>query len=258
LPLALVIMSSILLAGIGLGMVVLDSVRRSADTDASMVAYYAADAGIERQLYELRKKRARVLDLTTLGSSYANGSAWTASNAGFLQTLSKFFLVINKGDFQFVDLFDPDNVGASAGVARVDWSWGAGSDCGGTPPELEMGYAEWLSGGSVLPQDFRIVRGLGSPMVTMLDPLKGYRLRFRPKGCAAANLTVEVSGSGTYAPIPFPGDITIGAQGTFKKTTQAINAQVPRQDVLSGVFSFVLFSECQLIKDPTNPAPACP
>ncbi|OGL79200.1 hypothetical protein A3E39_04830 [Candidatus Uhrbacteria bacterium RIFCSPHIGHO2_12_FULL_60_25] len=258
LPLALVIMSSILLAGIGLGIVVLDSIRRSADTDASMVAYYAADAGIERQLYDLRKKNATIPSLAALNASYGNGSSWVAQSSGFLQTLAKNFSTISKGDFQFVDLFDPDNVGLAGGVTRVDWSWEAGSDCGGGPPEVELGYAKWLSGGSVLPQDFTIVRGLTSPQVTTLDPTKGYRLRFRPKGCAAANLKAEVSPGVAYAPMAFPGDITIGSTGAYKKTTQAISVQAPRQDILSGVFSYVIFSECQLIKDPTNPAPPCP
>ncbi|HWQ99792.1 MAG TPA: hypothetical protein VN397_03025 [Candidatus Methylomirabilis sp.] len=259
LPLALVIMASILLAGIGLGIVVLDSLRRSADIDASMTSYYAADAGVERQLYELRKKNARVTDLGALAGTFTNGSSWTAQSSGFLQTNAKSFTLIRRGDFQFVDLFDPDNVGAAAGVTRVDWSWGAGSDCpGGVPPEMELGYSQWLSGGAVLPTDFTIVRGLSSPQTTLIDPLKAYRLRFRPKGCAATNLKVEVSPTGAYAPMPFPGDITIGSTGKYKRSTQAISVQSPRQDILSGIFSFVIFSECQLIKDPLNPAPPCP
>ncbi len=259
LPLALVIMASILLAGIGLGITVLNSIRRSADIDASMVAYYAADAGLERQLYELRKNAAAVGDLQALSDTLSNNSEWVAASSTFLQTNVRMFSETASTTLQVVDLFDPDNVSAAAGVGRVDWSWEAGDDCpGGTPPEVELGYAEWLSGGTVLPDTFTVVRGLApSGMVTLLDPTKGYRLRFHPKQCTAANLTIEASPSGSYAPMEFPGDITLGAVGTFNRATQSITVRMPRQDVLSGVFSYVLFSECELIKDPDGGS-TCP
>lgn len=259
LPLALVIMTTILLAGLGVGIVVLEGLRRTADIDASMNAYYAADAGVERQLYDLRKRFTEVSGLQELNETFSNGSSWTAASSTYLQTLSKTFGSVAAEDFAFVDLYDPDNIGAAAGVGRVDWSWEAGADCpGDVPPEVEMGYAQWLAGGSVLPQDFAIVRGLTpSGMVTVLDPLKGYRLRFRPKECAATALQVEVSPTASYAPMEFPGDITIGAIGSHNRATQAITVTVPRQDVLSGIFSFAVFSECQLVKDPENPN-TCP
>jgi hypothetical protein len=254
LPLALVIMTTILLAGLGVGIVILEGLRRTADTDASMNAYYAADAGVERQLYELRKRSTAVANLQNITATFANGSSWAAASSTYLQTLSKTFSSIAEDDFAFVDLYDPDNIGAAAGISRVDWSWSAGADCpGGIPPEIEMGYAQWLAGGSVLPDNFQIIRGLSSPQTRFLDPLKGYRLRFRPKGCTASALQVEVSPTAAYAPVEFPGDITIGAIGEYKRATQAITVTVPRQDVLSGVFSFVVFSECQLVKDPSNP-----
>lgn len=255
LPLALVIMTTILLGGLGVGIIVMQGLRRTSEIDASMNAYYAADAGVERQLYELRKRSSSVGDLEDLSATFVNGSEWSAASSTYLQTLSKTFTSIAEDDFAFVDLYDPDNIGAAAGVRRVDWNWGAGSDCpGGIPPEVEMGYARWLSGGSVLPQDFTVTRGLTpGGMTTLLETDKGYRLRFRPKGCSLTSLEIEVSPDVGYAPMQFPGDITIGAVGEYRRATQAITVTVPRQDVLSGVFSFAVFSECQLIKDPENP-----
>ena len=259
LPLALVIMASILLAGIGLGITVMNSIRRSADIDASMVAYYAADAGLERQLYELRKNAAAVEDLEELSDALSNGSDWVAASSTFLQTNIKMFAETPSTSLQIVDLFDPDNISAAAGVGRVDWSWEAGDDCaGGVAPDIELGYAQWLSGGTVLPDTFAIVQGLSpSGMVTLLDPTKGYRLRFHPKECTAANLTIEASPSSSYAPMEFPGDITLGAIGTFRRSTQSITVRMPRQDVLSGVFSYVIFAECELVKDPDGGS-TCP
>lgn len=260
LPLALVIMTTILIAGIGLAMIVLDSIRRSAEVDASTVAYYAADAGIERQLYELRKLGTTVTGLQSLTGSFAGGAAWTTPTSTYLQSLVKTFSTTASTTFQIVDLYRPESLAAAAGVGRVDWRWSAGSNCpGGVAPDVELGYAQWLASGSVLPDNFVIDVGTTeSGEVTNLDPTKGYRLRFRPKTCSATNLIVEVSPTaGSYAPMPFPGDIVVGSQGTYLKSTQNITVQVPRQDILSGVFSYALFSECQLVKDPSNPS-ACP
>jgi hypothetical protein len=261
LPLALVMMTAILLAGIGLGTVVLDGLRRTADADASTVSYYSADAGIERQLYDLRKLSSSIVALGTLDETFSsNGAKWDAASSGFLQTTSKSFPAVKQGDFQFVDLFNPDAVNVAAGVGRVDWSWGKGADCGALTPEMEMSYAQWLAGSDVLPQEFVVTPpGLMSPQTFYLDPSKGYRLRFRPKGCSAADLKVEVSPTAAYVPMAFPGDITLGSTGSYRKTSQSISVQAPRQEILSGVFSYVIFSECELFKDPTNPSPpTCP
>jgi len=256
LPLALVITATILLAGFSLGIIVLESLKRTAETDASTVAYYAADAGIEKQLYEVRKKYADISDLSAMGESYANGSAWQAASSGFIQTQSKVFPVLNEGDFQFVDLFYPDNVGASGGIGRVQWSWvGPGAPC-----EVELGYSEWDFGsGEVIPENFAIERGIANPSSKNLNPLSAYRLRFRPRKCDITNLEVKVfTNPGDVVPVPFPGDITLGSEGTYDNTTQAISVTMPRQDVLSGVFSYVIFTECTLFKDPSGVAPICP
>jgi hypothetical protein len=264
LPLALVIMTSILLAGIGLGIIILDNLRRAADTDASTVAYYAADGGLERQLYELRKLGTTVSSTQGLSGTYTNNSAWRAASSTYLQITSKVFATVRQNDVQFVDLYDPDNANASANVGSIRWNWSAGTNCaaqnGGNPPEMELGYARWLSGGAVLPQDYTVVRGVTpAGMVTNLTNTYGYRLRFRPKQCDASSLTVQAytASGGAGSPMIFPGDVTIGSIGTYQKTTQAITVTMPRLDVLSGVFTFAVFSECQLVKDPNNPG-SCP
>ena len=258
LPLALVIVTTILLAGIGLSIIVLDSIRRSADQDASLLAYYAADGGVEQQLYAVRKQATAVTSTQALSGTFSNNASWQPASSTYLQANLKIYPTTPSTSLQILDLYNPDNANAAGGVGRIDWSWTAGADCpGGVPPEVELGYAEWLAGGSVLPNTYTIVRGLtNSGMSTNLDPTKGYRLRFQPKSCTANNLTIlTYDGGGILTNVP--GDITVGAVGSYGKATQAITVTMPRQDVLSGLFSYALFSECQLIKDPNNPV-ACP
>ncbi|MBD3251015.1 hypothetical protein GF380_00850, partial [Candidatus Uhrbacteria bacterium] len=253
LPLSLVIMTTILIAGISLGIIVLAGLRRASDLDDSMVAYYAADAGIEKQLYEVRKRDTDVGDLQTLGETFSNQAEWEAASSGFIVTQSKQFFNVDEGDFQFVDLFDPDFLGSAAGIARVDWEWTPAT----TACEVELGIAEWdISTG--VPQTFQLVRKINGSGQQALDPARAYRLRFRPRKCDVDTLEVRVySASDPTNPADFPGDITLGSEGTFDRATQAISVTMPRLDILSGVFSYVIFSECTLVKDPDGVVPTC-
>lgn len=253
LPLALVITTAILLSGITLGITVLDSLRRSVETDDSMISYYAANAGIEKQLYEVRKNNVTIQSLGSMGESFSNSSSWEAAESSrFLTTTVKTFSTLDEGDFQFVDLYDPDELDAAAGIGKVTWTWSGGCD-------VELGYAEWDTGaGMVIPNEFKIVFGIGGSGIQNLNAARAYRLRFRAKGCTATNLQVQVyPTSGSSVPVSFPGDITIASEGSYRRTKQAIAVTMPRLDVLSGIFSYVIFSECTLFKNPDGSMPSC-
>lgn len=254
LPLALVMTTAILLSGVTLGITVLESLRRSVETDDSMIAYYAADAGIEKQLYEVRKNNATITSLGSMSGSFSNSSSWVSADSNrFLTTTVKTFSSLSEGEFQFVDLYDPDQLNAAANIGKVTWTWSGGC-------QMELGYAEWdTASGVVIPNAFVIAVGIGGSGTQNLNAARAYRLRFRAKGCAASNLQVQVfPTSGSAVPVSFPGDITIASDGSYKRTKQAIAVTMPRLDVLSGVFSYVIFSECTLFKNPDGTMPACP
>jgi hypothetical protein len=255
LPLALIILATIVIGAFTFGFVILQGLLRTRDLDASTVAYYAADAGVERQLYAVRKENANVASLGSMGAAYANGSSWAAAGSGFKTTNAKFFSSINDGDFQFVDLFNPDSLNSASGISLVKWTWTGPALC-----QLEVAFAQWdVSQPSILPSQFTIQESLGGSGSQGIDPTHAYRFRFRPKGCSVTNVSVMVYASPwDVTPVPFPGDITVAAQGSYAKTTQAISVTMPRLEILSGIFSYVIFSECTLFKDPTGSAPACP
>jgi len=244
---------SILLSGITVGLIVLEGYKRSALTDNSMVSYYAADAGIERQLYEIRKNNNTIAGIQSLTQSYSNGSSWSTANpTRFVSATVKTFPIVNNGDFQFVDLYDPDAAGAAAGIAKVTWTWNE-SGC-----PVELAYTPWLGGASIIPDTYTVAIGTLGSGTQNLDTLRAYRLRFRPKNCSITNLQVQVYNNVAGSPVVFPGDITLASQGTYKKSQQAIAVTMPRLDILNNVFSYVIFSECTLFKDPGSLDPACP
>lgn len=247
LPLAIVITATIMLAGVTLGSIVIESLKRSVETDNSVVAYYTADAGVERQLYALRKQGATVSSLDPMTNSFPNSSSWASEDGShYVNTTVKTFSTLTPADVQFVDLYDPDNLGAAAGIGQVRWQW---TDPTGTC-QVELGYANWTSGSVVIPDTFQFYTSAGGSGSQILSPTKAYRLRFRSKTCTITNLQVRVyANAGSPTPLTFPGDITVAAEGTYRQSKQAIAVTMPRQDVLSSVFNYVIFSECSLIKD---------
>ncbi len=251
LPLALLITFMMLLTGIGIGTVVLEGSQRAKDTDESVSAYYMADSGIERQLYEIRKKQQSLADIASLSSDYPGGGAWV-STAGLEQVSQKSIPSIADSDFVIFDLFDPDALEASPNIDEIRINWAGNA-------QLEVGYAQWPVGEKVIwpDTDAFVIRYGFAPSLSIagLDPTHAYRVRIKAINGTADNITV-----GTYqnsTPQPFPGNITLSTEGTFGKATQKIAVVMPKQDVLSGVYSFVLFSECQLLKG-VGGAPICP
>ncbi len=252
LPLALIMMLTILMAGIGLGTVVLEGSRRAKAMDASVAAYYLADSGIERQLYEVRKNNQTVNYLNTLGGSYFNGGSWVSTGA-YEPIVSKKISMVSTSSFAVIDLFDPDNLGTMLGVASMTVTWEKDPTCLAPTSNIEVSYAYWEIVGGVpeWPSDNQFVvlpkNGAGLMTVGPLDPNRAYRIRLKAFDCPAINMEVELYDA-VSQPKAFPGDITLGAEGTYSKATQKISVTMPKLDVLSGLFSYVIFSECTLVK----------
>jgi hypothetical protein len=82
-------------------------------------------------------------------------------------------------------------------------------------------------------------------------------VRIKAFGCDINNLVFtawsEDNASGTQKEIP--SRITIKSTGTFGFSTQAIKTIMPRKSIMSGLYDYVLFSECSLVK---GEEPTCP
>lgn len=262
LPLALIMTVTILIAGFGISTVVLQGVKRAKGTDESVGAYYMADSGVERQLFEIRKN-SESLDFvasmtSTTPPTYPGGQSWV-STAGLEPSItSKTFPFVATSSFAVLDLFDPDRLTTLPGIVRVNLAWSTTAAC--PTARVEASYASWdLTGVPTWPSDNQYTimpKSTAGFDVTPLDPNKAYRLRIRAYDCPIQNLIVTTYGSGGGV-TAFPGDITLSAEGTYGKTTQKIAVTMPKQDVLSGLFGYVLFSECTLYKGDGS-APVCP
>ena len=247
--------SMILLAGLGLGAVVMEGSRRAVETDRSVSAYYMADAGIERQLYEVRKRGKPVAQLQGLVETYPNGSTWSFFG-DYEQVASKKIALVPPLESEVVDLFNPDDL-AVPGFDEAFLTWSDGDDCVGKLPKVEVGSVKWDLANAQFSDQYQIdFAAPGAVQASIpLDPSRAYRLRVRTFDCSIKNLTVQARTGGVAK--PFPGDIQIAAEGTVGAATQKIFVGMPRLDVLSDLFSFVVFSECSLVKG-TGETPVCP
>lgn len=266
LPLALMMTLTILLASIGIGTVVLEGVKRAKDTDDSVGAYYMADSGVERQLYEIRKLNTTLAGVNALSAAtppvYPGGLSWK-STGGLESPTIKSIPSVATSSFAVLDLFNPDDLTTTPGVGVIQITWTDGVCAPAIPSVLEASYASWdLTGTPKWPSDnqYSIVAKNSSHTLTLtpLDVNKAYRLRLRFSDCPASNVTISTFAADGVTAVGFPGDMTLSAEGTFGRATQAISVIMPKQDVLSGIFSYVIFSECTLYKDQTGTAPVCP
>jgi len=262
---ALILTTALLVAGIGIGIVAMEGSARAKEADNAVAAYYMANSGVEMQLYAIRKDNRSLAYVATASSSYPGATKWI-STTGFEKSTIKTFALVPKEQFVFIDLFDPDNIAATSSVSKVVISWDLDpTDCIlGVPPDMEVGFAEWqFSGGGVTwpdaSADYTILPFTASPMTITaptIDPTKAYRMRLRPFKCNASNVNIRMYDS-LGAPLNYPGDITLGSEGTYGQTTQKLTVSMPRQNILSGIFSYIVFSQEALCKK-VGAAGACP
>ena len=107
--LALVLTAIILLAGLGIGVVVMEGSKSAQENDNAVAAYYMANSGIEQQIYSVRKDDLSLSLVATASSSYPGNNKWI-STTGYEQVGQKLISYLKAEDFAFADLFDPDNL----------------------------------------------------------------------------------------------------------------------------------------------------
>jgi hypothetical protein len=250
--LALILTATILIIGIGVGTVVLQGLEQSRNMDKSVAAYYMANSGIELQLFGIRKDRRTLAEMSSAANSYPNGTSWE-STTGYEAKGVKSISYLPEEELAFIDLFDADDISSSSNAAKVIIAWQSGDDCGTKVPEFEAAYAAWefTAGGVTWPLDSNYTIWPFNPVSPMeispLNPSEAYRLRLRPFNCSVKDVKITMYDAANNL-LDYPGDIVLGSEGTYEGTTQKLSVSMPRQDILSGIFSYIVFSQEQLCK----------
>ena len=149
-----------------------------------------------------------------------------------------------------IALYDPDAPTTSQDIGRVQVDWtDACSGCS----VLQASLVGWLSGGPII-WDPNATTSLftwnaAGVSIPTADPGRLYRLRLVAKKSAMQNVQIRAYDSGGASlPGGLPGRIRIDAEGSFDNVKQKLTVTLPREIPLAGIFDFVLFSECSLVK----------
>lgn len=269
--LTLIIMAILLSTAIGFADIILSDFRQVKSTDDSILAYYAADAGLEKSLFLLRK--ADDIDSisslsSVLGNSdiiLDNNSKWNISNSTDYE--KPFFRQrLYSGQSVKIYLLNRDNTQAKS--IDIEWykSVAVNMNLSFTQltPQLDLDSDNSLvyftdfnkliqsdSDQGVLCYQFVNKKLNGEPLPTISD----YLVEIKPLGAPGdyidtlkvrafsdlnCNDEAEVSGISNF---------TLRSLGKYGRANQEIVAQMPPRDPASGLLGFVLFAEQDITKD---------
>ena len=242
---SMLILSGIVTAASTMGIVTIQNLRQSIVVDQGLVAYYAAESGIEDGLYELRKNETAVTGLP-LSGALANTATWARSVTATLPSLQKN---IKQNDSWEINLYDADTSLSplSNPIKSVKIAWtGSGTEW------LEAEVEPWTTGGVLDTPVKTLFSGVSNPAVVNLQDATTvlYRLRLKALYSNLTDVTVTAwSGlDAAGSQVSIPAQITMISTGSFRRTKQAVRALMPQRSPLSGVFDYVLFAEDSLVK----------
>jgi hypothetical protein len=256
--LSLLVMSTILVVAVSLSQLIAIEAALTRSNNETVVATYAAESALEQGAYRVRNTSDTTANLT--GSSVlGNQASWTRSasnNIGAL-ILRQLPKNLSRG-FDFFDSDTPAAAGKESVKITID-------SCDGTE-WIELGYQQFnpttFTFGNF--QKFRYNCPAGSNSVIYNNGImaaSAYRLYVRyVQGTPDKLNRVTVVGCAADdggVPCNLPGVVDITAIGSYRGSTRIMDLVMPRLSPVSGIFNYGVFSECQIIKDPTDPTPAC-
>lgn len=247
--LALLVMSTIMAASVGLASIVISEIRQSRSIDNAILAYYGAESGVEESLYKIRQEKKTIADLVK-DEELSNGVSWQVRPSDVSNMVDKISVAeLKKEQFIEIDIYDPTSenstdihylglaVGEDSGNVEVSWfGWEKGN----------------LSEYKIIPNIF-----LKEDEVRMIDLTSiigsqyAYRVRIRALNKKVKFLEIRAYDIDEEEKL-MPSRIKTTVRGEYRDSRQAIYFEMPRQSPLGGLFDFVLFSEESIIKGLTD------
>jgi hypothetical protein len=257
---ALLILATVFIITVSIAEVVRTEMVSARASDYSIFATFAGESQLEESLHKLRKDPSTtVAGLNGATIALANGatSSVQAQNASSYLSIPSGFA---QGQSQGFFLYDFDT-GAAAGKESIKIY----PYCSSPTWWFEVGYADWTPGAAFATnfQKFRYsCAGMGINDTVVLSGItasKAYQVYVK-----SLNATF-LDGMNVYAcdddaattNCNMPGVVSLTANGSYLGANRSMSLTMPRNQAVSGIYSYAVFSECQLIKDASVPSPAC-
>jgi len=245
--LAMLIMASIVTASAATSRLVINEVLQSFQLDKSIVAFYAAEAGVERGLYQARHFDFNATEFNQLAADLPNNSSYQLVAKGAEDAL---YASLNQDESYQVDLFDANGLSVLANPIRslrISWT-GVGS-------WLEIKWTPWTTSGVLdNPQSVKVSQ-VSSPYTLQLYDSTAYlyRVRLIARNALASNIQITAYNS-LGVQVPIPGRVSIKGLGKYpvnsaQASAQAILVTMPQKSPVSGLYDYVLYSEEDIKKE---------
>ncbi len=248
---SILLLAFMLPASIVITDLVRSSMRSSGYSQQGTAAFYAAEAGLESALYDLRKTSAPLSAIdgqTSAADTFFNPAArWTLTAIGTQpnSTIDE----LRPGETATVEVFDFDNQFAPfASGLTIVWS-GSGGEW------LELAWTGWDSVGNPTNTTTRRVMS-HSESGTVIDLTLGqpnavaYSVLVKNVSLTQAEVITDIiiEANDANGPVLLPAPVTLISTGRFGQSQQPLRAVFPRRSPLSSLYDYVLFSECTLDK----------
>lgn len=272
--LALLIVSVVLGSAGILSNLVIRSIQQTRLIDQSMQAYYGAESGAERALYQVRRREAipdcadltlgscneingtcsfnsDVACITATNGALALGSGWNASVANETSTE----ILLKKGGSFQLDLFSPYQASA-ANINQVVVESDASdlilySEFTNITNILNVGLSNCQNQPPVFKGFIQTPAAIGSldGRSILAECSYSFRLNYPlDSGGEQSLITITVFNQDSNEQLPIPSRLIITTSAVFGKSYQSLTIKTPIRPPVSGLYDFVLFSEQPVVK----------
>lgn len=239
-----------------LAYLILVSIRATSNSKQSIIAFYAAESGLEKSLFSIKTNRDNQSQTLASTITSMNGSTALAYSsrdvilADYSSTTELDFSLL-KGQSKQIDVFNPDSglsILTASDTANLSWT---ASSCTGASNPAEFGIKEFsgLGGaawGDIFDTDYLVSLPAASPFTQALLPNYNYQIKIKALECDLSDVHFSITSGST--PIALPNYITIRSTATNGKASIKLQADTIWKLPLSGLGEYVLFSEDTITK----------
>lgn len=255
---SLMILVVMIISVIALSRVIVGEVKMARNSDNSIVAFYAAESGVERALYYLKLGR-QATDFTDFNAlEGTNIFLDFERNYSFIQstTTSAYFEAfdIATSSPATAQIILPSGVIPTVDDPSLSTSYDISWEIDGCSPahssdRLEVSVASLYKETTIKSDTKQFIYTCGcnnsniceSILGSDIDTNKFYYFTFRPLNDTISYLKLEPENK-------YPGEANIEVVGSYRQSAHTINVKVNTLAPASNIFSYVLFSDSELSK----------
>lgn len=241
---AILTIAAILSTTIVISNLVQSSLRQTRFVSNAQAAYYAAESGAEKIIYQIRKNDK----IPTEGHcGLAIDCEWQLSP----DAVTDLTMDLSANQSVQLDLFYPENSQAAPGVESIGFDWhGANTWLEVSFVDWDKGafiaWSEWLPGAKLdeLPVQ-KILYSGEQATSNLFSANKNYRVRVKALYGEAEDLVIKLYGLDNEqgGALSVPNILSFSVTGGNQESSQRLSAALPRYAPTLGLFDYVLFSE---------------